>query len=311
MDQRSENLLPADQTDHPPSRKLVRELAGFALIAANMAIFASIHGVVRHMAQRLPPLEIAFITVLFSTLVFIPWLVRRGLRALATRRLGSHFLRAGFNAASICCWFTAITVVPLADATAVALAAPVIVIIGAAFFLGEQIHFWRWSAVIVGLSGALVIIRPGFETTNLGYLLVIGSAVASAGSHLFAKSLAGTDGRTVAVFYLTTLMAPLMMIPALLVWKWPSGFELLLMAVCGLGLSSGHFFFVTALKLADVSAVQPYIFTRLLWAALVGYLAFGEVPGTWTWIGGGMIFAAVTFAARREAMAARKQAGEN
>ena len=170
----------------------------------------------------------------------------------------------------------------------------------AALFLGEQIRFWRWAAVIVGLSGALIIIRPGFEESSLGYLLVIGSAVASAGSHLFAKSLAGTDGRTLAVFYLTTLMAPLMMIPAMLVWQWPNGFELLLLALCGLGLSSGHFIFVSALKLADVSAVQPYIFSRLLWAALVGYLAFGEVPGTWTWIGGAMIFSAVTYIAIRE-----------
>ncbi len=285
--------------------KIPGEVLAIVLMIASTGMFATLHGFVRHLATRLPPTEIAFIAVAIAPLVFVPWLMRRGTVGLATRRFGTHFIRAGFNAAAIVAWFTAITLVPLADATAVHMVTPIFIIIGAALFLGEQIHYWRWLAVVVGIAGALVIIRPGFQTVSMGFLLVIASALCSAISQLFGKSLAKTHDSALAVFYLTSLMAPFMAVPALLVWVWPTGMEWLLLAVIGIAISSAHFVLFQCFKLADVSALQPFNFTRLLWAALVGFIAFGEVPGIWVWLGGATIFGAVTFAARREAAAAQ------
>ncbi len=286
-------------------RKISIELLAIFLVIFSSGIFSTLHGFVRTLALTLPPLQIAFISVSFAPLMFAPWLARRGLRVLATRRFGTHFLRAGFNAGAILSWFTAITMVPLADATAVNMVTPIFVIIGAALFLGERIRFWRWGAVVVGLAGALVIIRPGFQSLEFGFILVLVSALSTAISQLIGKSLASTDEAALAVFYLTSLMVPFMLVPALMVWQWPTANEWLLLAGVGMAISSAHFILFTCFKMADVSALQPFTFTRLLWAALVGFIGFGEIPGIWVWVGGGMIFCAVTFAARREALGAK------
>ena len=115
------------------------------------------------------------------------------------------------------------------------------------------------------------------------------------------KSLARTEGTATIVAYMSLLMTPITLIPALFVWQWPTAGQFaLLAAIGGLG-SLGHLCFVQAYKFADVSVVEPVIFTRLIWAALIGFLLFGEVPGVWVWIGGGTIVAATSYIARREA----------
>ncbi len=280
---------------------------GVALIVIGSAFFASMHAGVRFVSAQIHPFEIAFFRNVFGFLVFTPMLMRSGLMLLHTRRLGAHVGRGAINSFSMLAWFTALSLIPLADATALALAGPLFVTLGAMVFLGETVRLRRWIALGIGAAGTLVIIRPGFEEVSLGALLVLFTAFSVSGSKLIAKSLARTDPTATIVAYLTLIMMPITLIAALFVWTWPSLVQLAWLAAIGVLGSSGHLCFVKAYKFADVSAVEPITFTRLIWAALIGYLVFAEFPDLWVWIGGGMIVAATSYIAHREAVARRTE----
>ncbi len=278
---------------------------GIALIVMGSAFFAAMHGAVRLVSAGVHPFEIAFFRNVFGFLVFTPMLARSGLMLLHTKRLGAHVGRGAINSCSMLAWFTALSLIPLADATALALTGPLFVTLGAMFFLGETVAARRWIALGVGAAGTLVIIRPGFADVSLGAVLVLFTAVSVSGSKLIAKSLARTDPTVTIVAYLTLTMMPITLVAALFVWRWPSLAELAwLAAIVAVG-SCGHLCFVKAYKFADLSAVEPITFTRLIWSDLIVYLVFAEFPDMWVWICGGMIVAATSYIAHREAAARR------
>jgi drug/metabolite transporter (DMT)-like permease len=160
--------------------------------------------------------------------------------------------------------------------------------------------------------GTLIIIRPGVEEVSTGAMLVLASGVLVAGSKLIAKTLARTDGTMTIVAYLSLIMTIVTFIPALFVWQTPTVGELGWFALIGALGSTGHLLVIRAYKYADVSAVEPVTFSRLIFAALAGYLVFGEIPDLWVWVGGGVIVAATSYIAHRETVAekVRKALGD-
>jgi drug/metabolite transporter (DMT)-like permease len=280
---------------------------GIALVVVGSAFFASMHAAVRFVSKDLHPFEIAFFRNLFGLLVFLPILMRSGLMLLHTQRIGAHVARGFINASSMLAWFTALSLIPLADATSLALTGPLFVTLGAMLFLGETVRARRWIALLVGVAGTVVIIRPGFVDVSIGSLLVLYTAIAVSGSKLIAKSLSRTDSTSTIVAYLTLIMMPITFVAALFFWRWPSPVELAWLVVIGVTGSIGHLCLVKAYFFADVSAVEPITFTRLIWAALIGYLAFAEVPHMWVWIGGGMIVGATSYIAHRVSVLRRER----
>jgi drug/metabolite transporter (DMT)-like permease len=147
------------------------------------------------------------------------------------------------------------------------------------------------------------VIRPGFEEVSLGVGLVMITVFASAGQRVFAKSLIATDSSTTCVLYLTLFMIPITLAAAVFVWQWPALEHYPWLILIGALLSLAHYALMRSLRLADVSALEPVNFTRLIWGALFGFLFFAEVPDIFTWIGGFMIISATSYVAHREAMA--------
>jgi len=280
----------------PPQR-----LLGFGYAALSSACLAVLWTIIRRLSARLDAPEITFFSALFGLIVFLPWLIRVGRDAFLTNRLGTHLIRGLFNSGGILFWFSGLTLMPLAQAAALNLMTPLTVTVGAMIFLGENVRLRRWLALGVGAVGALVVIRPGFEAINVGVWLILISTIFAAGQRLIAKSLVRTDASTTCVAYLLVVMTPITLIPALFVWKWPTLEELAWFAVIGVLLTSAHFALVASLRHADISALEPIGFTRLVWSAILGFALFSEVPDLWTWIGGGMIVLATTYLARREA----------
>ena len=144
---------------------------GIALIVIGSALFAAMHAGVRFVSAGVHPFEIAFFRNLFGFLVFTPMLVRSGPMMLYTRRLGAHLGRGAINSFSMLAWFTALSLIPLAEATALALTGPLFVTMGAIFFLGETVRARRWIALGVGAAGTMVILRPGFADVSFGAAL--------------------------------------------------------------------------------------------------------------------------------------------
>ncbi len=274
---------------------------GMALIAVSALCFAAMHGLIRHVTGDLHPFEAAFFRNLFGLLFFLPWFARVGLRPLRTGRLRLHALRGGLQVLAMLSFFMALSITPLAEVSALSFSAPLFASLGAIVFLGEKMRLRRWSALIIGFAGALVIIRPGFETIDVGFVLVIFSAALWAGTMLVIKVLARGESSLTITAYMGLFLTPLSFLPALFVWQWPSVAQLVLLAAIG-GLGSvGHLAMAQAFKEAEVSAIMPADFTRLIWATIIGYLAFAELPDLWTWIGGAVIFASTTYIAFREA----------
>jgi drug/metabolite transporter (DMT)-like permease len=268
-------------------------LSGICAVMMNVLI--------RVAAQSMHPFEVAFFRCFFGLVIVIPWIIKGGPGLLRSRNAGFYLLRGAVGLVSMVTWFYGITVVPLATATAVNFTAPLFATIAAVFVLHEDVRLRRWSAVVIGFVGVLVIMRPGGERLDLNLLILLLSAASAAMNNITVKFLARTEppGRIVAMFMI--YLTPLSLVPALFVWRWPDPSTLgALVGLGGLG-TIAHFSVARALAAADASACAPFEFARLPFAALIGFLWFGEVTDGWTWVGAAIIAGSSVYVAYREA----------
>ncbi|MDX1384351.1 MAG: DMT family transporter [Thermoanaerobaculia bacterium] len=294
------------------------QIRGVLLVALAAFGFSSMHTVIRFLASDLHPFEIAFFRNLFGLVALIPALIATGRRRLRTDHLRLHLLRSCLQLVSMLLFFYALSVTPLARVSAMSFTGPLFATVGAVVFLGEAIHARRIVALLVGFAGALIVMRPapaaGGEGPELaasglaldpGVVLVLLSSFGWSIALIVIKVLSRTDSSVTLAMWMGIFMAPLSLVPALFVWRWPEPgdyFWLALMGVVGVG---GHLAMSQAFKETDATAVLPVDFTRLVWASLLGFLVFGERPELATWIGGAVIFASTTYIAWREARANR------
>ena len=294
-------VLPAVATDVPAPVK------GALWMLVSAAALAGLTGVVRHMSAGLHPFEIAFFRSFFGLLILAPWLMRSGLGVLRTKRLGLYTLRCALGVATMLMWFTAISMVPLADAVALGFTSPLFVILGAALFLGEVVRGRRLGATLCGFAGALIILRPGGGVLDPGAVLVLLSAVTLAGANLSVKELSRTEPVQAIVTYMVIFMVPLTFIPALLVWQTPTPAQLAELAGLAALATLGNYAMTRAVAVADASAVMPYDYARLPFAALIGFFVFGETSDAATWIGAGVIAVASLYLAHHESKAEQRR----
>lgn len=255
--------------------------------------------IIRHVAAELPVFEVVFLRNVFSIAFMLPWLLRVGPASLRTRRLGGHGLRGLGSAVNMSCQVGALALIPVADMAAINFLQPIFGAIIAIVFLHEAASGRRWSATLVGFAGALIIIRPGFEEANVGILFAVGAAMMGSIIAIMIKDLVRTEPPDTIAAYLFITQTVIMLVPALLVWQPPSWPDLLWLAALGLVGVWLQRSFNRGMAAADATVALPFNFTRLLWAALLGWLAFGELPDAWTWIGGAVIFAASVMLTRR------------
>src|SRR6516162_5720086 len=272
-------------------------LSGICAVMMNVLI--------RIAAQAMHPFEVAFFRCLFGLVFILPWIVRSGPLLLRSRNRGFFLLRAGVGLVSMATWFYGITVVPLATATAVNFTAPLFATLAAALVLHEDVRLRRWSAVVIGFVGVLVIMRPGSARIDANLLILLLSAATGAMNNITVKFLSRSARPSTIVAFFMIYLTPLSLIPALFVWRWPdlSTFGALVGLAC-LG-TIAHISVARALAAADASACAPFEFARLPFAALIGFVWFGEVTNLWTWIGAAIIAVSSIYVAHREARLAR------
>ena len=278
-------------------------LPAIAITVLSSAMFTGSHGIVRHVGASIHPFEVAFFSNFFSVFFYVPWFIRNGFGVMRTQKFSLHFIRGFVNASSLTIWYMALWLTPLADATALALAAPLFVTLGAIIFLGETVGPRRWTALGIGAIGAVVIIRPGFEAISIGLVLVLVSGAFSAGTKLMAKHLSQFDSPMTVGAYVAIIQTPITFTLALFVWTWPTLTQLAWLLAVGLLAALGHVTMVIALRNVDASFLEPFLFVRLIWAATIGYVAFSELPDAWTWAGALIIIVATSYVARREYIA--------
>ena len=267
--------------------------------------FAAMMAIVRHVSSEIPPLEAVFFRNLLGTVFILPLVFYAGWDQLHTGRPAMHLLRAVLGLISMLLLFTALSLLPLADVTALSFTAPLFATIGAALLLQEHVGARRWTATLVGFCGALVILRPGMGAFSGASLVALASAVAMAAAQLSVKSLSRTEHPNAIVLIMGLLMTPMSLLPVAFVWTWPSWSTFSWLLLMGLAATIGQVCLVRAMQAADASAVMPFDFSRLIFASALGWLAFDEHPDKWTWIGAATICVATVYNRVREAKLAR------
>ncbi|MBI4182476.1 MAG: DMT family transporter [Proteobacteria bacterium] len=280
-------------------------LRGMLLMVASTVFVVFLHAAVRHVSAHLPPAETAFFRTFFALLLLGPWFLKVGLAPFRTRRIGLHLWRSLMNVAAMITLHEALAIpgTKLSAINAISFTSPLFASVAAVFVLGEAMRARRALALVVGFAGMLVIFRPGIEAVDVGGLWALGSAVGWALVLILTKILARTEASVTIVAYMALFLTAMNFVPAFLVWVPPTPADLGWLAMVGACQVAGQMCIAQSLKEAEATAVMPLDFGRLVWATLVGYLLFAEVPDPWTWIGGTVIFASATYITVREARA--------
>ena len=286
---------------HPTSQALLWS-------ASSGFLFCLLNVLGRSLTLQLDPLEAQFLRYLFGALVLLPLVWRHGLAAYRPKNIGGQFLRGAVHTVGLVLWFIALPKIPLADMTAIGFTTPIFIMVGAALFLGETMHWERWLATAVGVVGMLIVLGPKLSGSGGHYhLLMLASAPVFAISFLITKTLTRYETAQVIVLWQAITVTLFSLPLALPAWQWPSLWQWFGFAVCGLLGTAGHYCLTRSFGAADISATQSLKFLDLVWASLLGWLVFADLPTQTTLIGGVVICTATLWVARRESARMRPE----
>ncbi len=262
--------------------------------------FATMALAVRLLATDIPPLEIGFFRAFFAFLLMVPYAIRTGPSIWKTTNHKAFLARGVTGAGFVMFFFPGVALMEIADAQALTFTTPLFGMLLAMLFLGERFRANRVLALAAGFTGALIIIRPGFETISFGAILVLCSALSASGSGALMKYATRSDPPDKVVFFHAIYMTPLILIGAFFDWHWPNLWELFMLAVVAALATLNQRFLGRAFAATDATAVFPFIFMRLPFGAALGFAVFQEIPDLWVWLGGAVIFGAALYLARSD-----------
>lgn len=273
---------------------LGRPLEGALWMMGAGLSFVGVNGIVRYLGTELPAAQSAFIRFGFGLMFLLPALwAMRGMQFRPG--VGRMFLgRGALHVVAVILWFYAMARVPVAEMAAIAFLGPVMVLVIGGLMLGEGLGARRIAAVCVAIAGGLIVLRPGVRELSLGHLSQLGATVFFSMSYIIAKRLSREAPASVIVGVLSVTVT-LGLLPLALVQWQPVRAEQVGWLACVAGLATlGHYAMARAFGAAPLAVTQPVTFLQLIWAALLGTLAFGEPVEPWVLAGGGLIILAIS-----------------
>jgi drug/metabolite transporter (DMT)-like permease len=274
---------------------------GILLMVVGAAALASKDGIVKTILDQIGPFQILWIqfagVFLCMAIISLP---KHGLKVIFPSSITAQFVRGALNAAAVASFFWALKYIPLADATAMMLFAPIVTTIMAPFFLGEKIGRFRITAAIFGFCGVLIILRPGFSGDHTGYYFGLASGILMGLYFIANRRLSGSQHFLLNITH-NSLMGTLSLTPVILLFWEPLptsvymeiGFIIILAAI-------GQSFLITSFKFAPAALISPYSYTLLIFSTLIGYFVFGTLPDKASWIGITLIVGSGVYIAHRE-----------
>ena len=260
--------------------------------------------------------------VLLLMIVIIP--LTGGYGALRTQRFGMHLIRAFFVVAANLFFYMALADLPLAIVVAIFFVAPFLITIFSVIFLGESVGKWRWLAVVVGLIGVLLIVRPGTEAFTLTTILPVLAALCYAAFHILTRKIGQTESLLSLTFYVPLVFLAVTTVIGLTLgqgsfsgdghrsvefllraWQWPSWADLSIMVFIGIGVTVGGAAISQAYRVAEAALVAPFEYTGLIYATAFGYLLFAEWPDSYEWAGMSLVLISGLVTVWREQVNAR------
>ena len=295
--------VPSDPVSHAPRPVAQNPALGILLRVLAMALMAMLAAMVKACAERgVPVLEIIFFRNAFA---FIPVLLyvwrTSGFGVLKTRRPGAHLTRSTVGLTGMICGFTAVSLLPLTQSTAISFSAPLFMTALSALVLKEPVGPHRWAAVAVGFVGVLIMVHPDpRQFAGVGVLFAIAAAVGSAGAMIAIREISRTEPGPTIVFYFTLAGAAVGLASLPFGWVMPGPGVLALLVAAGLVGGTGQLLLTEAIRRAPVAVVAPFDYTQLVWAGLIGFFVWSETPALLTLVGAMVVAASSTYILWRE-----------
>lgn len=285
------------------------DLIGIVWMLCAGLCFVAVNGSVRWLGTALPATEAAFLRFVFGLVFTLPVLLpalRRGFPAQIWRLFA---LRGALHTVAVILWFYAMARITVAEVTAIGYLNPIVVTIGAALLMGEQISWRRGVAIGVALIGAMIVLRPGMRELMPGHLSQIGASITFGLSYLVAKRLSGLVPASVVVAMMSLTVCIGLAPFAAMDWVTPSLQQCLVLSGTAFFATAGHYAMTRAFAAAPLTVTQPVTFLQLLWASLLGALVFHERIDIWVIAGGAVMIGSICYITWREA-ATRRQPTE-
>ncbi|MFN7052060.1 MAG: DMT family transporter, partial [Gemmobacter sp.] len=266
-----------------------RPLRGITLKVCSVIVFIAMSALIKSTADRIPPGEAVFFRSFFAMPVIVAWLALRGeLRTgFGTANPLGHVWRGVMGTLAMGLGFAGLGYLPLPDVTAIGYAAPLLTVIFAAMFLGEEVRAFRISAVALGMAGVMIVLWPRLSLTGraelgtaeaLGAMLVLGGAVFAALAQVFVRKLVQTERTPAIVFWFSMTATLLSLLTLPYGWALPTASEAALLVLAGLMGGVGQILLTSSYREADASVIAPFDYASMLFALVIGYTVFGEVP---------------------------------
>ncbi len=274
----------------------MRPLRGISFKIASVLVFITMSAIIKATADHVPPGQAVFFRSFFAIPVIVGWLLwRRELpKGLKTAQPMGHFWRGAMGTMAMGLGFAGLAFLPLPEVTAIGYAAPLLTVIFAAMFLGEDVRIFRLSAVGLGLVGVMIVLSPRMTSLQdgsvgiaeaLGATLVLGGALFAALAQVFVRKLVDTEPTATIVFWFSVTATTLSLLTLPFGWVRPTVGEAGLLICAGLLGGIGQILLTSSYREADASLVAPFDYVSMIFSLLIGYFIFDELP-TWTMLGG-------------------------
>jgi drug/metabolite transporter (DMT)-like permease len=288
-------------------RHLPPNVQGALWLVSGGFIF-TINGVmIRALSEQVESVQTAFFRAFISVILLLPLIATGRVKPWTSPRLAGHFWRTAMGTISMVLGFYAISMLPLADATALGFSQPLFSVCVAALVAGEKVRWRRWSATIIGFVGVLIMVRPGAGSLQPGALLALCNAMSVAVSIYLVRRLSESETPLMILTQFALFSTLLLAVPAIWAWRWPDTWGWTLAVGVSLSATVGQFFWVQAFKAGEMSAVAPFEYMRLPFAVFMGWLVWGEMPVVWTYVGASIVIASTLYIAHREHQLARQR----
>lgn len=260
---------------------------GIAMVLIAVVFFSLVDFLSKYLARFYPVGMVVWARYTFHLMLVVVVLgPRYGLALVRTAHLGVQLLRGLLLAFASFLFVCALKYLPLAESTAIAYLAPLMVTVLSVMFLKEKVELARWMAVLFGFVGVLTIIRPGSSVFSWAVFLPMGNALAFAVYQLLTRRLVGIDSPYTSIFYAGLVGTVLLSVALPYSWVPPqSALHVAALAVLGMLGGSGHLLLIKAYHYGPASRLAPFGYSQLIWVMLLGYLAFGDFPDIWSLIG--------------------------
>ena len=241
-----------------------------------------------------------FFRFILGLIIISPYIVKTKFTVFKTSHFKKHFVRSVLNLPAMLLYFSTLVMLPIEKVTAISFVVPLIVTVLAVLFLGEKIYIYRSLALILGFSGMLIILRPGFIDISIGVYMALFSSFLWSVVIIITKKISKEDSSITILSYQTVFMSIFSFIIVLFFWETPSSKTFLYLFLAALSGTILHLALNHAYKLVDVSMTQPYSFLSLVFASIIGFFVFSEIPDLFTWLGASIIFLGVLIISYRE-----------